>query len=96
MKCGCSHVQSVASGRMCPLGRVHFVAEVSRYQLQVCVAHLKHSQGAMLIVNVLEDKLDAVCSSLAYILGYIFFILQSLSISLHDMQNGLRCWRIMF
>lgn len=47
-------------GRMCPLGCGHFVAEVSRYQLQVCVARSKISQGVMLIVNVLEDKLDAV------------------------------------
>lgn len=59
-KWGYSHVQSVASGRMCPLGCGHFVAEVSRYQLQVCVARSKISQGVMLIVNVLEDKLDAV------------------------------------
>lgn len=59
-KCGYSHVQSVASGRMCPLGCVHFVAEVSRYQLQACVALSKISQGVTLIVNVLEDKLDAV------------------------------------
>lgn len=59
-KCGYCHVQSVVSGRTCPLGSVHFVAEGSRCQLQVCVAHSKHSQGATLIVNDLEDKLDAV------------------------------------
>lgn len=77
---------------MRPLDRVHFLAEVSGYQIRVCVAYSKISQGATLVVSVLEAKIG--CSlhfSFAYVLGYFFFILRSLSISLHDMQNGLRC-----
>lgn len=39
------------------------------------------------------------CSHVLVLLTFwvtFFLILQSLSISLHDMQNCLRCWRIMF
>lgn len=78
---------------MHPLEHVHFLAEVSRYQNRVCVAYLKISRGATLIVSVLEAKIGGgLHFSFAYVLGYFFFlILRSLSISLHDMQNGLRC-----
>lgn len=47
-------------GQDVPFGLLHFVAEGSRYQLQVCAVPSKHSQGATLMVNVSEDKLDAV------------------------------------
>lgn len=71
-KRGCSHVQSVASGTMGPSGCVHFVAEVIRYQLQVCCT-FKAFTGCYIDCECCRRRIGCSCVLVLLALWVPFF-----------------------